>query len=88
MGSLAVITDLASKREDFDYKEMYESYAKLWMVVLTRENAANRVLTDTHSPANVRVNRVLQTSDKFYEVYNITENDGMWVAPEDRVSIW
>ena len=43
---------------------------------------------DVHSPSNVRVDRVLQSVDKFYEIYGITEKDGMWVAPEDRVRIW
>ncbi|MGM9938054.1 MAG: M13-type metalloendopeptidase [Candidatus Ornithomonoglobus sp.] len=88
LGSISVITELASKKEDFDYKKMYENYAKVWMVVLTRETAQYLAAIDTHSPASVRVNRVLQSSDKFYEVYGITENDGMWVAPEDRARIW
>ena len=88
LGAMSVITELASKKENFDYKKMYENYAKVWMVVMTRETAQYLTAIDTHSPASVRVNRVLQSSDKFYEVYGITEGDGMWVAPEDRARIW
>ena len=44
--------------------------------------------TDTHSPNKVRVNAVLSSCDAFYEVYDIEETDGMYVAPEDRVGIW
>lgn len=88
LGSISVITELASKQENFDYKKMYENYAKIWMAVMTREEAQYLAVVDTHSPASVRVNRVLQSSDKFYEVYGITEGDGMWVAPEDRARIW
>lgn len=88
LGAISVITELASKKEDFNYKEMYERYAKVWFTVATRGIEQTLAYTDVHSPASVRVNRVLQSIDKFYEVYNITENDGMWVNPEDRVSIW
>ncbi|MGN0182663.1 MAG: M13-type metalloendopeptidase [Candidatus Ornithomonoglobus sp.] len=88
LGAMSVITELASKQENFDYKKMYENYAKVWMVTMTRETAQSLNALDTHSPASVRVNRVLQSSDKFYEVYGITENDGMWAAPEDRARIW
>lgn len=88
MGSLSVIMELASKTEDFNYKELYESIANVWMSVWYRSALEQQATTDVHSQDGVRVNRVLQTSDKFYEVYGITEKDGMWVAPEDRVSIW
>ena len=43
---------------------------------------------DVHSPNNVRTDRVLQSVDKFYEVYDIQPGDGMYVAPEDRARIW
>ena len=44
--------------------------------------------TDTHAPNKVRVNAVLSSCDAFYEIYDIEETDGMYVAPEDRVGIW
>lgn len=88
LGAIAVILEIASKTDDFDYEAMFEAYTKVWTVFMTREDALNRSMTDVHSPASVRINRVLQSVDKFYEVYDITEGDGMWVAPEDRASIW
>lgn len=44
--------------------------------------------TDTHAPSKVRVNAVLSSCEAFYEVYDIKETDGMYVAPENRVGIW
>ena len=81
-------TEKNSKKENFDYKKMFESYAKIWMTIETRGRMQNLAAIDTHSPSSIRTNRVLQSCDKFYEVYGITDKDGMWVAPEDRVSIW
>ncbi len=43
---------------------------------------------DTHAPNKIRVNAVLSSCDAFYEIYDIDEDDGMYVAPEDRVGIW
>ncbi len=88
LGGLSVATELASKTENFDYEKFYESWANVWMSTYYRAALQNHMNSDTHSPDNVRVNRLFQSSDKFMEVYGITEKDGMWVAPEDRVSIW
>lgn len=44
--------------------------------------------TDVHSEDKLRVNRVVVNCDEFYTAFGITEKDGMWVAPADRVKIW
>lgn len=88
LGGLSVVLELASRTEDFNYEEMFESWASMWMNVYYRGILEQLVAADTHALDSVRINRTLQACDKFYETYGITENDGMWVAPEDRVSIW
>ena len=85
---MSCITEIGKQTEGFDFKKMYESYAKLWLATASREYLQNMVYADIHSPARVRVDRVLQSCDKFYEVYEIDERDGMYIAPEDRVAIW
>ncbi len=37
---------------------------------------------------NMRINATLQQFDEFLNYYGITEGDGMYLAPEDRVAIW
>ena len=71
-----------------DFKNLFEAYANLWVMKSTSEYAELLSLEDTHSPNKVRVNAVLSSIDKFYEVYDITENDKMYVAPENRVGLW
>lgn len=88
LGAMSCMTDIAARIPDFDYKKMYEAYARMWAMVYRRETTAMLAMTDTHSILSLRVNPVLQSSDKFYEVYGITEGDGMWIAPEDRARIW
>ena len=45
-------------------------------------------MNDEHSPNKNRVNAVLSSIDKFYEVNNIKETDKMYAAKEDRVKVW
>lgn len=71
-----------------DYIKFFESFAKLWKDEKTKEQIEIQVLSDDHSPNKVRVNGVLSSTDKFYEVYDIKENDKMYVAKEDRVGLW
>ena len=43
---------------------------------------------DVHSNNKVRVNAILPLFEQFYDVFGVTPNDAMYVAPEDRVQIW
>lgn len=39
-------------------------------------------------PGPLRANVQAQNMDEFYEAFNVTGKDGMWLAPADRVNIW
>ena len=88
LGAISCITSIGEKKENFDFAKMYEAYARMWLTTSSREALQMSAYDDVHSPSNVRVDRVLQCIDKFYEVYGITQSDGMWVAPQERVRIW
>ena len=71
-----------------DYKKIFEAYADLWVEKSNKESAEASSLSDSHSPNKVRVNAVLSSMDKFYEVYDIKETDKMYVPKEERVGLW
>ena len=71
-----------------NYKNIFESYADLWAEKITADNLENQKLQDTHSFNKIRVNAVLSSMDKFYEVYDIKEGDKMYVPVEERVGLW
>ena len=73
---------------DEDFKKLFEAYAELWAIKMNKDTAESTMLSDTHSPNKVRVNAVLSSIDKFYEVYDIKEGDGMYVPQEERVGLW
>ena len=43
---------------------------------------------DEHAANNVRVDAVVASLDAFYELYGITEDDPMYIAPENRLKLW
>ena len=45
-------------------------------------------VTDVHAPDKLRGSLVLQNFSEFYEAFDITEEDAMWLPPEERVVIW
>ena len=44
--------------------------------------------SDPHSPDLAGVNEVLRNFDPWYEAFNVTAGDKLYVAPKDRVRIW
>lgn len=79
----------AAQREDHpDLETLFRAMANTWCSTMSRDTAAYYATLDVHAQDKLRANRVLQTLDEFYTTFGITEGDGMWVSPEDRVAIW
>ena len=90
LGAMKAIVSIAESKgaTNEDFKKMFEAYADLWVSKSTKEMAQLLITGDNHSPDKVRVNAVLSSTDKFYEVYGITEKDKMYVPKEERVGLW
>ena len=64
------------------------SWAQVWQQK-SREAETIRLLTiDPHSPNEFRCNQILRNIDAFYEAFDVTASDRLWLAPEERVTIW
>ena len=50
--------------------------------------AVYRSINDVHPLGYLRINCTLQQYDEFLDFYGITEGDGMYLVPADRVNIW
>ncbi|MVO99710.1 M13-type metalloendopeptidase [Paenibacillus lutrae] len=88
LGGLAASLQVVSEMSKPDYKGYFESNAEMWRFTTTKEFAALLSTSDVHSANKIRVNRTIVNFPEFYEAYGIKPGDGMFVAPEDRVSIW
>ena len=86
LGAMECITSLTKTQEDRE--KLFENYATIWCELGTDESIINQIAYDPHSPALVRVNAILSTTEAFYETYDVQEGDGMYIAPENRISRW
>jgi putative endopeptidase len=88
IGGVSCLLDVLDAMDTPDYKTFFESYATTWRQITTKEYEEYALRLDVHSPNKFRVNAVLPQFQKFYDTYGITEKDGMYVKPEDRLGIW
>jgi putative endopeptidase len=69
-------------------QRFFASWAAGWRQVIRSEEAIRRLATDPHSPNEFRTNAIAKNLDAFHEAFDVSEQDGMWMAPGERVSIW
>ena len=69
-------------------QRFFINWAQVWRNNILPESAAQRILTDSHSPSMFRTNGPLQNIDAFYKAFNVNEGDKMYVAPQDRIRVW
>ena len=69
-------------------QRFFASWAAGWRQVIRTEEAIRRLATDPHSPNEFRTNAIAKNLDSFHAAFGVTEEDGMWMPPEERVSIW
>jgi putative endopeptidase len=69
-------------------QRIFLSWATVWRAKNRDQEAVRRLAIDPHAPNEFRCNQVPRHLDAFYEAFGVTEADGMYLAPQDRVSIW
>ncbi len=69
-------------------QRFFLSWGLIWRGKSRDEIAIQRLATDPHSPSEFRCNQVARNFDSFYEAFEVTEKDAMWLEPAKRVAIW
>lgn len=88
LGAIACITQAEGQNDSPDYDALYRSAARTWRFTGTRETQTYLAQADLHAPGKLRGSRALQSCGEFFTAFDIQPGDGMWLAPEVRVSIW
>ncbi|HBU41791.1 MAG TPA: peptidase M13, partial [Microbacterium sp.] len=64
------------------------SWGQIWQQK-GRDAETIRLLTvDPHSPNEFRCNQIVRNVDAFYDAFEVTEADELWLDPAERVTIW
>lgn len=70
------------------FQRLFLAWARVWRSKARPEMAAQLLAIDPHSPNEFRCNVIAANVDEFYEAFEVEEGSNMWIAPEDRVTIW
>ena len=69
-------------------QRFFLAYAGVWAQNITEENMRQLTTVDSHSLGEWRVNGALPHIDAWYEAFNITEKDPMFIPKSERVDLW
>ena len=71
-----------------DLKEFFISFATVWAGINTEEGLRTQTITNEHSVNFNRVNGTLAMFTPWYEVFEITSKDKMFIPISKRAKIW
>ena len=69
-------------------ERFFLSWAQAWQLKSREEEVIRLITIDPHSPNEFRCNQIVRNIDEFYETFGVTASDSLWLAPEERVTIW
>ena len=69
-------------------QRFFLSWAQVWRGKVRAEELRRRIATDPHSPYEFRCNAIVRNISDFYQAFDLTEGDKLWLAESERVEIW
>ena len=69
-------------------QRFFLSWAQAWRGKVRAEELRRRIATDPHSPYEFRCNAIVRNINDFYEAFELSEGDKLWLAENERVEIW
>ncbi|MGL5853058.1 MAG: M13-type metalloendopeptidase, partial [Phycicoccus sp.] len=68
-------------------QRFFQGWAQIWRGKSRPEEAERLLAVDPHSPMDLRANAA-RNLDEFHTAFGVTDGDGMWLPPEERVRIF
>ena len=69
-------------------QRFFMGWAQVWRTLWRDDALRQQLVNGTHSPGHIRAFAPLRNIDAWYDAFEVTEADPLWIAPEDRVRIW
>lgn len=87
LSGMQVILEVLHNRSGVDYAKFFENASLIWAQVMPVEYFP-LYAADVHPLSNLRVNVSSQMFKDFYDAFNVSEGDVMYLAPDERIVIW
>jgi putative endopeptidase len=69
-------------------QRVFYGWAQVWRTKSRDAEAIRRLAVDPHSPPEFRCNGVIRNIDAFYDAFDVSEHDELYLDPQLRVRIW
>ncbi|MDR2379725.1 MAG: peptidase M13 [Bifidobacteriaceae bacterium] len=69
-------------------ERFFYGWAQCWRQKTRPQLAETLLAVDPHSPAQFRCNGVVANLDVFYDTFNVSPGDALYLPPDQRVTIW
>jgi predicted metalloendopeptidase len=69
-------------------QRVFFGWAQVWRTKSRDAEAIRRLAVDPHSPPEFRCNGVIRNIDAFYDAFEVTQSDELYLDPQQRVRIW
>ncbi len=69
-------------------QRVFFGWAQVWRTKSRDAESIRRLAVDPHSPPEFRCNGVIRNMDAFYEAFDVSADDALYLEPEQRVRIW
>jgi putative endopeptidase len=69
-------------------QRFFLSWAQAWQQKGRDEEVIRLLAIDPHSPNEFRCNQIVRNIDAFYDTFEVSEGDKLWLDPAERVTIW
>jgi len=69
-------------------QRFFMSWAQVWRNLQTEESVRARLINDSHSPPELRVNGIVRNMDAWYRAFDVGPDAELYLPPEERLSIW
>ena len=69
-------------------QRFFMAWAQVWRNKSREEYLRQQLRTDSHSPADYRINGIVRNFDEWYKAFNIQPGDKLYLPPEKRLRIW
>ena len=69
-------------------QRFFLGFGQVWRSIMRPDALRQQLMTNPHSPGNVRAFAPLRNIDAWYSAFDVKEGDAEYVKPEERVRIW
>lgn len=87
-GGVACTLDIMRSLKGANYEEYFTNFARVWRMKAREEYLKLLLSIDVHGPAILRANMTVRNFSEWYDTFNVTGKDKMYLAPSKRVVVW